>query len=270
MVQPDLSADLTFAHELADVAAQVTMARFGDRVPVEMKHDATPGDRGRPRAERAVRDVIAARFPGDAVLGEELGLVPGTTGRRWIIDPVDGTKLFAEGVPLWTTLIALEVDARLVVGIADVPALGDRYVGVADGGAWRGPHRLHVSNVARLDQAFIAHSGVEEWVAGGRAGQLLELAGRARKTRGLSDAWAHLLVAQGSVDALMEHEPCQVWDRAATQVIIEEAGGRMSTLDGQPPTAGSDLLVSNGVVHDEIVTTLGSVGRTFAADGGAR
>jgi histidinol-phosphatase len=270
MVQPDLTADLTFAHELADIAASVTLARFGNRLPVQLKDDATPVTEVDRIVERAIRDAVAVRFPLDAVLGEEQGLAPGISGRRWIVDPVDGTKLYAEGIPLWTTLIALEVDTCVVLGIADAPALGDRYVGVVGQGAWRGAHRLRVSSVARLDQAFIAHSGVEEWIGGGRADQLLEVTGRARRTRGLSDAWGHLLVAQGSVDALLEHEPCQPWDWSATQLIVQEAGGRLSTLDGLAPTPGSDLLVSNGVVHDEIVVALGSVERTFASDGGMR
>lgn len=270
MVQPDLTADLAFAHELADIAASVTLAWFGDRVPVELKDDATPVTEVDRAAEQAIRDAVAARFPLDAVLGEEQGLMPGTSGRRWIVDPIDGTKLFAEGIPLWTTLIALEVDTRVVLGIADAPAIGDRYVGVSGQGAWRGSQRLQVSAIARLDDAFVAHSGLEEWIAGGHEATLLAVAGRARRTRGLSDAWGHLLVAQGSVEALLEHEPCQAWDWSATQVIVHEAGGRLTSLDGSPPTAGSDLLVSNGVVHEEIVTVLGSVGRTFASDGGTR
>ena len=270
MVQPDLTADLAFAHELADVAASVTLARFGDRVPVELKDDATPVTEVDRAVEQAIRDAVAVRHPHDAVLGEEQGLLAGTSGRRWIVDPVDGTKLYAEGIPLWTTLIALEVDARVVLGIADAPAIGDRYVGVTGRGAWRGSNRLRVSSVAGLDDAFVAHSALEEWIASGDEGSLLSVAGRARRTRGLSDAWGHLLVAQGSVEALLEHEPCQVWDWAATQIIVTEAGGRLSGLDGLPPTAGSDLLVSNGAVHEEIVTTLGSVGRAFASDGGTR
>jgi histidinol-phosphatase len=270
MVQPDLTPDLAFAHELADIAASVTLSRFGDRLPVALKDDATPVTQVDRTTEEAIVGAIAARFPDDAVLGEEHGPIGGSNGRRWIIDPIDGTKLFAEGIPLWTTLIALEVDGQVVLGIADASAVGDRYVGVLGGGAWRGSRRLRVSDVDRLDEAFVAHSGLEEWIAGGHEAPLLEVAGRARRTRGLSDAWGHLLVAQGSVEALLEHEPCQPWDWSATQVIVEEAGGRLSSLDGSTPTPGCDLLVSNGVVHDEVVKTLGAVGRTLATDGGTR
>lgn len=256
MVESDLSADLAFAHELADVAAQVTMSWFGHRLPVELKDDETPVTEVDRRAEQAIRDAIAARHPGDAVLGEEAGLQVGTNGRRWVIDPVDGTKLYAEGIPLWTTLIALEVDGECVVGVADAPAIGDRYHATRGGGGWRGERRLAVSSVPTLDRSFVAHSAMEEWIAGGRSDALMRVAAGARRTRGLSDAWAHLLVAQGSVEALLEHEPCQTWDWTATGLIVHEAGGCLSTLGGATPAAGGDLLVSNGVVHREVVDVL--------------
>jgi histidinol-phosphatase len=251
-----LRRELSFALELADIAADVTLSWFGRRLAVELKDDATPVTEVDRAAERAIRAAVAARFPGDGVLGEEEGLREGSNGRRWVIDPVDGTKLFAEGIPLWSTLIALEIDGEAVLGVADVPALGDRYHAVRGAGAWRGDRRLRVSRVAELSSSFIAHSGVEEWVAGGRSEGLLRVAARARRTRGLSDAWAHLLVAQGSVEAVLEHEPCHPWDWAATGVIVAEAGGRITTLAGEPPRSGLDLLVSNGIVDREVVAVL--------------
>jgi histidinol-phosphatase len=258
VVEPDLRADLAFAHELADAAADVTLSWFGHRLPVELKDDETPVTEVDLRAERAIRAAVAARHPDDGVLGEEEGSSGGANGRRWVIDPVDGTKLYAEGIPLWTTLIALEVDGRAVVGVADAPAIGDRYHAIRGSGAWRADRRLHVSDVSSLSESFVAHSGMEEWIAGGRTEALARVAAHARRTRGLSDAWAHLLVAQGSMEVLLEHEPCQAWDWAATGLIVEEAGGCLSTLAGTPPTAGSDLLVSNGIVHKEVVDMLAS------------
>jgi histidinol-phosphatase len=254
----DLTSDLGFALHLADVASAITMRWFGHRLPVELKADDTPVTEVDHAVERAIREEIASAFPGDGVLGEEEGLAPGANGRTWLIDPVDGTKLFAEGIPLWTTLIGLRVGEEVVVGVADVPALGDRYHGTRGGGAWRGERRLHVSDVGSLAEAFVVHSGVEEWVAGERDGSLLRVASRARNTRGLSDAWAQLLVAQGSAELLMEHEPCYEWDWAATGVIVEEAGGRLSTFTGDPPTSGRDLLVTNGLVHDEALSAIAS------------
>jgi len=218
--------DLDIAMAAADAAAAITLAWFGDRLPVELKADATPVTEVDRAAERAIRAVLADHAPSDGVLGEEEGDTPGTTDRTWVIDPVDGTKLYAEGIPLWTTLIGLTVDDEPVLGLADAPALGDRYHATIGGGAWRGDRRLAVSDVACLEDAFVVHSGVEEWIGGGRPDALMRVAARAKGTRGLSDAWGHLLVAQGSVDALLEHEPCFAWDWTATGVIVREAGGR--------------------------------------------
>jgi histidinol-phosphatase len=254
----DLTKDLAFALHLADVASEITMSWFGHRLPVELKADDTPVTEVDRAVERAIREEIAAAFPGDGVHGEEEGLDAGTSGRLWLIDPVDGTKLFAEGIPLWTTLIGLREDGAVVVGVADAPALGDRYHATRGGGAWRDDRRLRVSEVGHLSDAFVVHSGVEEWVAGSRDGSLLRVVSRARRTQGLSDAWAQLLVAQGSAELLMEHEACFEWDWAATSVIVEEAGGRLSTFAGQAPTPGQDLLVTNGLVHDEVLGVIAS------------
>lgn len=251
-----LDRDLAFAHELADVARRSTLPAFGERVPVELKPDATPVTAADVAAERAIREAVAAAFPGDGVLGEEGGLVEGSNGRLWIVDPIDGTKLYAEGIPLWTTLIALRVDGRVELGLADVAALGNRYHATRGGGAWRDGRRLRVSAVASLADAFVAHSAVEEWFGGGDAGRLRRLAAAARATRSLGDAWAQLLVAQGSVDAYAEHEPCFEWDFAATGLIVEEAGGRLSTFGGEEPATGRELLVTNGTLHEQAVAAL--------------
>lgn len=251
-----LDRDLAFAHELADLARRHTLAGFGERVPVELKPDATPVTEADVAAERAIREAVSAAFADDGVLGEEGGLVPGTSGRLWIVDPIDGTKLYAEGIPLWTTLIALHVDGRVELGLADVAALGDRYHATHGGGAWRDGRRLHVSEVTSLANAFVAHSAIEEWIDGGDEVRLRRLAAAARATRGLGDAWAHLLVAQGSVDAYVEHEPCFEWDFAATGLIVEEAGGRLSTFGGEEPAAGRELLVTNGSLHEETIAAL--------------
>ncbi len=262
-----MSDDLTFAIALADLAADVTMSWFGHRLPVELKEDATPVTEVDLAAERTMREAIAARYPEDAVLGEEGGSTEGTSGRRWVLDPVDGTKLYAEGIPLWTTLIGLEIDGRPVLGVADAPALGERYHATVGGGAWRHDRRLKVSDVETLDDAFLLHSPVGEWASGGREQDLIRVTTRARGTRGLSDAWGHLLVAQGSAEALLEHEPCYAWDWTATGVIVREAGGALTRLDGTPPTHGGDLLVSNGKVHDAILDGLGLPARAQVSGG---
>src|SRR4051795_7808284 len=188
--------DLELALALADAAATVTMSSFGERLPFELKDDATPVTDVDRDAERAIRSVLADEAAGDGVLGEEEGHAPGADGRTWVIDPVDGTKLFAEGIPLWTTLIALTIDGEPVLGVADAPALGVRYHATRDGGAWCGTRPLVVSGVVSLVDALVAHSPIEEWYRAGDDRHLADLASIARSTRGLSDAWAHLLVAQ--------------------------------------------------------------------------
>jgi histidinol-phosphatase len=211
-------------------------------------------------AERAVRGLLQERAPDDGVVGEEHGETPGRSGRTWMIDPVDGTKLYAEGIPLWTTLIALTIDGRPALGVADAPALGTRYHAVRGAGAWRDERRLETSAVKALDDAFVGHSPLEEWLSAGDERRLYAVARRARRTRGLSDGWGHLLVAQGSMEALVEHEPCFPWDWAATQVIVEEAGGRITTTEGAAPAPGANLLVTNGRVHEDLVSALAEEG----------
>lgn len=259
-----LADDLAFALSLADVAAAVTMPWFGDRLPVDLKDDATPVTEVDRAAERAIRDAIAQAFPDDGVLGEEEGLAEGANGRMWFVDPVDGTKLYSEGIPLWSTLIGLQIDGHTVLGVADTPALGHRYHATAGGGAWRGDRRLHASDVDRLEDAFVIHSGMGEWVAGGRERALERVVTRARHTRGLSDAWGHLLIAQGSAEVLLEHEPCYEWDYTATGLIVLEAGGRLSTLNGEPPSPGCDLLVTNGTLHDAALDLIAGADRVPA------
>lgn len=250
-------ADLEFALELADVAAGITSAAFGGRVAVELKADETPVTEVDLRVEGALRAAVAARFPDDDVLAEEGGhLGDGRSGRTWVIDPIDGTKNFADGVPLWTTMIALADAEGIATAVVDVPTFGARYHAARGGGAWRGGERLSVSDAATVSEAFVLHSGLEEWIRGGRLDDLARVADAVRRTRGLSDSWGQLLVAEGAADALVEHEPCGAWDWAASGLIVEEAGGRVSRLDGTPAVPGGDLLVTNGRLHDALVALL--------------
>jgi histidinol-phosphatase len=250
-------SDLELALELADLAAGVTMAAFGGRLRVRMKSDATPVTEVDSAVEHAVRAHLAERRPLDGVRGEEAGETPGTSGRVWVVDPIDGTRMFAEGMPLWTTLIGLRaggVGSPVVVGVADAPARAERYHAVLDGGAFCNGRRISVSTVDQLRDAFVLHAPIEEFQrpSGTGVDALLRVAELARATRGIGDAWAHLLIARGSAEALVEQGPCFEWDWAATSVIVSEAGGRLSNLEGGPPTDGGHLLVSNGLVDDEI------------------
>ncbi len=255
----DLSAELAFAEELADLAAGITTAGFGGRLEVQLKADRTPVtemDRG---AERAIRKAIASAFPDDDVLGEEDGRTgPGRSGRTWIVDPIDGTKNFVAGVPLWSTLIALNDQGRPVVGVVDVPPLARRYRAARGLGASMNGRPIAVSEVTTLGEALVLHSPIEEWTGGEGPDldALVRVVEAGMRSRGLSDAVGHLLVADGSAEVLLEHEPCGEWDWAACMVVVEEAGGRMTTLDGSAPWDGCDLLVSNGALHAPVLERL--------------
>lgn len=247
--------ELAFAHELADIAARITRHHVEHPVHVRHKEDATPVTDVDIAVEAALREAVALRFPDDGFVGEEGGRTGGAD-RVWVVDPIDGTKNFVDGIQVWATLVALQVDGEPVLGVVDAPHLAERYDAVRGQGARLNHDRIAVSDVPALADAFVLHSGVEEWLRGPRWGSFIEVVGGARRTRGLSDFWGHVLVARGSADVLLEHEPCGVWDWAALQVVLEEAGGRMSTLDGEAPFDGCTLLSTNGAIHDEVLARL--------------
>jgi histidinol-phosphatase len=246
------SDDLELALHLADVAAAVTLPAFGRRLDVSLKADATVVTEVDAAAERAVRAALREHRPDDGVLGEEEGLDPGTSGRVWVVDPIDGTRMYAEGIPLWTTLVALRDATGPRLGVADAPASALRLRAERGAGAWEADRRLAVSPVDRLADAFVLHASVEEYAARAETAALERVVTSARGSRGMADAWAHLMVARGSAEALMEATACHEWDWAATQVIVEEAGGAVGTLDGGPLAPACRLLVTNGRITDEL------------------
>ena len=251
--------DLELALELADAADELTLSRFlaADLV-VESKPDLTPVSDADRAVESLVRDRLAAARPGDAVIGEEYGAT-GDAARRWIVDPIDGTKNFVRGAPVWATLLALQVDEQIVVGVVSAPALGRRWWAARGDGAWTSApgiqtRRCQVSKVASLDDAFLSYSSIPGW--GERQRDLLALASEAWRTRAFGDFWSHMLVAEGAVDASFEPE-VSLWDLAALQPIVEEAGGRFSDLSGVDRADGGSVLCTNGRLHDEILAVLG-------------
>ena len=251
-----MADDLAFAHHLADLAGQLTMSKFGSRLPVELKSDLSPVTEMDAAAERLIRAEVSATFPDDGVLGEEDGLTEGTSGRVWVVDPIDGTKMFAEGIPLWTTLIGLCCNDQVTAAVADAPALGERYYATHGGGAFCGDERIRVSDVATLDEALVLHAPVEEFIRGIGLDALATVTTKARGSRGIGDAWAHLLVARGAADVLVEQGPCFEWDWAATSLIVSEAGGQLSRLEGGAPRPGCHLLVSNAQFDPSIRAVL--------------
>jgi histidinol-phosphatase len=255
MTPAPLAEELAFARRLADLAASISARWTDGDLGVRQKHDATPVTDTDVAIERTLRAAVRARFPDDGFLGEEEGETPGGP-RTWVVDPIDGTRNLIDGIQLWSTLIALVDDGRPVVGVVHAPAVRERYEAVAGQGATLNGDRINVSNVGTIEDAMVLHSGVEEWMRGPYWDGFRSLASSARRTRGVSDAWGHMLVARGSADVLLEHEPCGPWDWSAVQVIVQEAGGRTTTLDGSVPTPGCNLLTSNGVLHDRVIHEL--------------
>lgn len=250
--------ELAFAGELADAAGELALSYFGGEFAVKLKADRTPVTQADVRIEAMVRERVNERFPGDAVLGEEGGL-EGEGERRWIVDPIDGTKNFADGVQIWANLIALAVDDEPVLGVVNAPALGERYEAVLGGGARLNGRPIEVSRADRVSRAFVVYSSAGLWMDAERPGPLRDLLREARRNRGFGDFWGHMLVARGSADVMLEPE-LATWDFAALKVVVEEAGGKVSTFDGKPLEHGGSMLTTNGVLHDEVVARLS--GRT--------
>jgi histidinol-phosphatase len=254
--------DLSLALALADAADAVSLPRFGSLgLRVETKPDHTPVSDADTGTERAIRSLLERRRPHDAVVGEEFGESGGAGPRRWIIDPIDGTKNYVRGVPVWATLIALMEADEVYVGVVSAPALGRRWWASRGQGAWSSvfggePRHLHVSGVTALADASIAYSSLHGWdqAPGGREG-LLALERQVWRTRGYGDFWQHAMVAEGAVDAAAEPE-VSLWDLAAVAVLVEEAGGRFTDLRGRRGPDGGSALSSNGLLHEPVLATL--------------
>jgi histidinol-phosphatase len=255
-----LDDDLALALELADIADGISMGRYGAAdLAVERKPDLTPVTEADRAVEQAIRLRLAEAREQDAVLGEEFpdtGTDP--LGRRWIIDPIDGTMSYVRRMPTWATLIALEVEGQSMVGVVSMPALARRWWAVRGGGAFGGGSPLRVSSVADLSDAQLLWSGVESWDAAGRFEAFLALARKCWRTRGIGDAWQYMLVAEGAAELAMDPE-VSPWDLAAVQVIIEEAGGRFSDFSGHPTAHGGSGLASNGLVHEAALSLIGQL-----------
>jgi histidinol-phosphatase len=246
-----VSRDLDFAHRLADAADAITLARFRALdLRVETKPDLTPVSEADKAAEEAVRSLVASSGRGEDVLGEEGGGPSG--GARWIVDPIDGTKSYVRGVPVWATLLALERDGVVTCGLVSAPALRRRWWAELGEGAFADGEPIHVSSVARVADAMISLTSPHGMPSGWGP-----LADRAWAVRGWADFWQHCLVAEGAIDAGCD-SAVNLWDFAATKLIVEEAGGRCSTFDGGEPAQDLPFVSTNGLVHDEVVALLGS------------
>jgi histidinol-phosphatase len=260
----DYTDDLRLAHVLADDADSLTLARFKALdLHVMSKPDLTPVTDADKAVEDGIRRTLSRVRSRDAVIGEEQGTT-GHSQRRWIVDPIDGTKNYVRGVPVWATLIALAVDDEVVLGVVSAPQLQRRWWASAGNGAWTGRSLLkatkcEVSDVRRLEDASLSYSSLSGWDERGRLDDFVSLSRRCWRTRAYGDFWSYMLLAEGAVDIAAEPE-LELYDMAALDVIVREAGGRFTSLDGTDGPWGGNALASNGHLHDAALSFLGSLG----------
>jgi len=240
--------DLELALELADAADAISLARFrADDLRVETKPDLTPVTEADHAVEAELRRLLAERRPEDAVLGEEQGAT-GSGATRWVVDPIDGTRNYSRGIPIWATLVALERDGAPVASVVSAPALGRRWWAERGGGAWRdGGERLTVSAVSRLEDACVLVAFEDAVPAAARD---------AWHVRGLGDFWAHMLVAEGAADVAVDAVGVTEWDLAAPRLVVEEAGGRFTDFSGAARSDGGSAVASNGLLHEAALARL--------------
>jgi histidinol-phosphatase len=248
-----LADDLALAHDLADAADRITLDRFlAADLRVSQKPDATPVTDADRAVERDVRERLSRQRPDDSVLGEEEG--GRLLGRTWVVDPIDGTKNFMRGVPVWATLIALVVGDEVPVGLVSAPALGRRWWASSGSGCWTSafgaaPRRCRVSDVARVADAFVSYSSPGGWER--RPESIAPVLDAAWRTRAFGDFWSYMLVAEGACDVAAEPE-LALHDMAALVPIVTEAGGRFTDVSGVPGPFGGSALATNGRLHDEV------------------
>ncbi len=270
--------DLKLAHELADVADKISTARFlATDLKIETKPDLTPVTDADQEIERELRKILEKQRAADGITGEEFGKSPIATNRRWIIDPIDGTKNYVRGVPVWATLIALMEGDEVVVGVVSAPALFRRWFSQKDGGAYlqlgggsaqtisdtssqmQSVRKLTVSGISKLSDASLSISTFatpnvlgrnDGW--GDKQKGLLALADQLWRVRGYGDFWSHLLVAEGAIDIAAEPS-LALWDMAPLSLIVKEAGGRFSDFMGVDGPNGANAVTTNGLLHEEVL-----------------
>jgi histidinol-phosphatase len=257
----NIAQRLALAVDAARRAGQVTLQYFRrDDLAVERKRDDSPVTIADRQAEELLRTLIAAAFPDDAILGEELPDRPGTSGYRWILDPIDGTKSFIHGVPLYGTLIGVEHEERSVLGVIRIPALDECVYAATGQGAWymrgdRPPSPAKVSTHQPLSKGLFVTSEVASFDRTGRRGAYDRLQASARLSRSWGDCYGYMMVATGRADVMVD-PVVAVWDLAALLPIIEEAGGRFTDWQGRCTIHSGEAIATNGLIHDEVLTLL--------------
>ncbi len=259
-INHSLDDDLALAIELADAADAISRDRFrAVDLQVSTKPDRSHVTDADQAVERAIRDLITQNRPEDGIFGEEYG-TEGNAHRQWIIDPIDGTANYLRGVPLWATLISLAVEGKPVVGVVSAPALGMRWWAAAGSGAWVAanngePSRIHVSEVEHLADASISFQSIAQWDQAGHLDRLISLTRRVWRDRAYGDMWSYMLLAEGLIDVVGEFG-VQAYDLAALVPIIEEAGGRFTSVDGQEGPWHGSAIATNGLLHEVTLDAL--------------
>lgn len=259
-----IDSDLSVALTLADKADAITLSRFGALdLRIDTKPDLTPVTDADRAVEEQLRQVLTSERPDDAVLGEEYGGTAVFEGRQWVIDPIDGTKNFVRGVPVWASLIALLDDGVPVIGVVSAPALNRRWWAGSGLGAFTGfgdgaPRTISVSGVADLGSASLSFSSLSGWADLGRREHFLGLTDSVWRVRAYGDFFSYCLVAEGAVDIAAEPE-VKLWDLAPLDLLVREAGGVFTNIDGRPGPHGGNAVASNGLLHNEVLGRLSGV-----------
>lgn len=254
--------DLALALELADIADEISLARFRALdLHVENKPDRSPVTDADRSVELALKNLLAEKAPNDALIGEEFGNT-GAASRTWIIDPIDGTANYLRGVPVWATLIALAVDGKPVVSVVSAPAMGRRWWAAPETGAFTSDidgttRSLKVSAISDLEHASLSYNNLQLWDQAGMLPQLTQLSRKIWRTRAYGDFWGYMLLAEGAVDIVAEHD-LKIYDIAALVPIVEQAGGKFTAIDGPLTAETSSVLASNGKLHAVVTAELNS------------
>ena len=236
------------ALDAAQKAGAFALQYFDQGIAVEWKADRSPvtmADRG---SEELLKKALLGKFPNDGFLGEESGATPGSSGFRWIIDPIDGTRSFVRGIPLWACMIGLEYKGELIAGVVAIPAMKQVFRALRGDGAFRDDRRLRVSDIATLAKSHVYYSSISWFTKAGAETQFLNLVKQTERQRGFGDFYGFMMVAQGAGEIMIEHG-VHAWDIAAIAPIIEEAGGKLTAWDGKLDIERPDVLATNGMMH---------------------
>lgn len=243
------------AVEVAREAGELARRYYETTFVIETKTDDSPVTIADRQAEQLIRSRVTAAFPEDGFLGEEFGNKPGTSGFRWVIDPIDGTKSFIRHIPIWATLVGLEYRDEQIGGVAHIPVFGMTYRALRGDGAFMNERKIRVSSVDKLADSLLCYSSINWFIKAGKERAFLELAGRTARQRGFGDFYGFVLVAEGAADLMVEHG-VHAWDIAAVKAIIEEAGGKLTDWKGNDTIDRPDALASNGKLHSEVMAIL--------------